>query len=376
MQQDPCQQDSSGENTVDVKYSKKESSYSPALGLYDTSGALIPPFGTIPSTSYLANSLSIQDLCRDRQMPSAYETAIYAADADIQLAIEALGGLRNGTSPCISNAATQSSLLQSARDAVGYGVSGGLARAMDDASMVDSDNIPPPLVTCNDSTQNMRVQPECGDEEGRQQPFLRRMSNILPLVNRISTVYEATKNASTVVKYSAESVESGVKTIARPVLDKLEPALTPLDRFACSQLDKLERSFPYIIGSSTNIQYECPESTSHSRSSSVDILAPPSISLTSDIRQRLPSSNAFLAQPLTDQPFMASATNIVAYGRSADTPVPNASSAPHVERKPRSRWHQVVAGVGVNLGMITDDAMRTLRHFLQYIQVSDLFLIY
>jgi hypothetical protein len=70
--------------------------------------------------------------------------------------------------------------------------------------------------------------------------FIQRVSTI-PLLSSlghsIGNAYEATKNASRVVKYSAESVESGVKSISVPVLHSLEPALAPLDRFACSQLD-------------------------------------------------------------------------------------------------------------------------------------------
>ncbi|KAJ3170483.1 hypothetical protein HK101_011336 [Irineochytrium annulatum] len=72
------------------------------------------------------------------------------------------------------------------------------------------------------------------------QHFMQRVSNI-PIVresiNSVSYAYEATKNVSYV--YSAETVETGVKTISKPVLNTLEPALTPLDRFACNQLDRV-----------------------------------------------------------------------------------------------------------------------------------------
>ncbi|KAJ3064119.1 hypothetical protein HDU98_000146 [Podochytrium sp. JEL0797] len=68
--------------------------------------------------------------------------------------------------------------------------------------------------------------------------FLDRMSSI-PLIHSglssITSVYEATKNASAVMKYSAETVENSTKA----VLNSLEPALAPFDRFACNQLDKL-----------------------------------------------------------------------------------------------------------------------------------------
>ncbi|KAI8930253.1 transcription factor Opi1, partial [Entophlyctis helioformis] len=60
--------------------------------------------------------------------------------------------------------------------------------------------------------------------------------------------------------------------------------------------------------------------------------------------------------------------NSLAHRGSIDERLP--STAPHVERKPRSRWHQVVAGVGANLGMITDDTMRALRYCLQFLQYA------
>ncbi|KAJ3238420.1 hypothetical protein HDU81_007901 [Chytriomyces hyalinus] len=90
------------------------------------------------------------------------------------------------------------------------------------------------------------------------QHFIDRLSNI-PLVRggltTFSSAYEATKNASLVMKYSAETVENGILNISKT----LEPALAPLDRFACNQLDKLEHNFPNMI----NTQHNAPPA-SHS----------------------------------------------------------------------------------------------------------------
>jgi hypothetical protein len=83
-------------------------------------------------------------------------------------------------------------------------------------------------------------------------------------VSQISNVYENTKNSNGVLKYSAESVESVTKTITKPVLSTLGPVLTPLDRFACNQLDKVQRSFPSMASAT-----DTP----------VDLLAPPSVPL-------------------------------------------------------------------------------------------------
>lgn len=65
-------------------------------------------------------------------------------------------------------------------------------------------------------------------------PNLMERMATLPIINSIGNVYEKSKTIR-VVKYSAESAES----LLKPVLHTLEPALAPLDRFACNQLDKL-----------------------------------------------------------------------------------------------------------------------------------------
>ncbi|KAJ3251003.1 hypothetical protein HDU77_006185 [Chytriomyces hyalinus] len=54
---------------------------------------------------------------------------------------------------------------------------------------------------------------------------------------------------------SLQTVENGILNISKT----LEPALAPLDRFACNQLDKLEHNFPNMI----NTQHNAP-SASHS----------------------------------------------------------------------------------------------------------------
>ncbi|KAF9547035.1 Opi1-domain-containing protein [Agrocybe pediades] len=67
-----------------------------------------------------------------------------------------------------------------------------------------------------------------------------RMSH-LPLVGSALRVYEQGKASSRVVKYGAEMVESSVKSISRPVIDRLPVNVDRLDEFACRQLDRLDR---------------------------------------------------------------------------------------------------------------------------------------
>ncbi|KAI9591814.1 transcription factor Opi1-domain-containing protein [Syncephalis fuscata] len=69
--------------------------------------------------------------------------------------------------------------------------------------------------------------------------FISRMANI-PLVKSTIRLYDKSKANSRVVKYGAEMMESSVKTISQPVLNRLEPRLGQLDEFACRQLDKFQ----------------------------------------------------------------------------------------------------------------------------------------
>ncbi|KAF9112960.1 hypothetical protein BGX27_002506 [Mortierella sp. AM989] len=84
-------------------------------------------------------------------------------------------------------------------------------------------------------------------------PFISRMSS-LPLVNSAIKAYESGKQNSKVMKYGAEMVESGVKSLSKPVFDKLEPKLGQLDDFACRQLDKVypTKSDVHVLPSPTN----------------------------------------------------------------------------------------------------------------------------
>ncbi|KAI3649071.1 hypothetical protein MP228_006925 [Amoeboaphelidium protococcarum] len=83
--------------------------------------------------------------------------------------------------------------------------------------------------------------------------FIQRVTQ-LPVVNStlrtVQEVYESSKNSSNVLRYSANTVESGVKTLIDttiPVLSRLEPQINQLDSFACRQLDRLEKSYPIIL---------------------------------------------------------------------------------------------------------------------------------
>lgn len=82
--------------------------------------------------------------------------------------------------------------------------------------------------------------------DGLRDTFVGRIGQI-PLVNRsleqLTKTYERTKNTSSIVKYSAESVESGVSVLS-PLLSTVAPALRPLDRLASNTLDRIQTMVP------------------------------------------------------------------------------------------------------------------------------------
>ncbi|KAF9943914.1 hypothetical protein BGZ70_005258, partial [Mortierella alpina] len=108
-------------------------------------------------------------------------------------------------------------------------------------------------------------------------PFMSRMSS-LPLVNSALKAYESGKQNSKVMKYGAEMVESSVKSLSKPVFDKLEPKLGQLDDFARQQLDKVYskqdiQPFPSPVDSARSSNDILPHDTyfaHRSRGDSID----------------------------------------------------------------------------------------------------------
>jgi hypothetical protein len=134
-------------------------------------------------------------------------------------------------------------------------------------------------------------------------PNLMERMATLPIINSIGNVYEKSKTIR-VVKYSAESAES----LLKPVLNTLEPAFAPLDRFACNQLDKLG----------------FPNNEARRRKAMQKVLKEEN---TQDLQQDVVSQ---------DKP----------------------------EKK---KWHQVV-GSKVGSMMLTDDMARGIRYCMQWLQ--------
>ncbi|KAG0253248.1 hypothetical protein BG011_006451 [Mortierella polycephala] len=229
-------------------------------------------------------------------------------------------------------------------------------------------------------------------------PFISRMSS-LPLVNSAIKAYESGKQNSKVMKYGAEMVESSVKTLSRPVFDKLEPKLGQLDDFACRQLDKLEKVYP-----AKSDAHVLPSPTNSARSSN-DILRfdsalngnngtyiayrsrNDSIDSTSSTTSSRPSFDVLRSRStrheestLRKRSDSQSSQRSFQYGTNGYYPqqeqqpqqqVGSLSTAPSQQF---SGWRGVVATVGTasaaGVAIFSEESMKSLKYCLQWLQYA------
>ncbi|XP_006462256.1 hypothetical protein AGABI2DRAFT_119115 [Agaricus bisporus var. bisporus H97] len=95
-----------------------------------------------------------------------------------------------------------------------------------------------PATEARASSQSSRGPDQDDLQQSSSAGLVARMTSF-PLVGTAIRAYEHGKASSRVVKYSAEMVESSVKTISKPVINRLP--VNQLDEFACRQLDRLDR---------------------------------------------------------------------------------------------------------------------------------------
>lgn len=177
--------------------------------------------------------------------------------------------------------------------------------------------------------------------------FLDRVSNI-PIVNSALRAYEQSKANSFVVKYGAETVESSVKSICRPVINKLEPQLDQLGVFACRQLDRLEKHYSsFMDNSAGSPPYQTAEGSSiNSRNLLHGIPEEAGGELRNRRVAELSSSGNMYSQ------------------QSLQT-----------DRTPsRSRWQQVVLEAGVAAGagvaVVSEESMNSLKYCQQWLSYA------
>ncbi|KAJ1562361.1 hypothetical protein HK096_010853 [Nowakowskiella sp. JEL0078] len=314
------------------------------------------------SLSGLGYSQSENDLFNDNDI-SACEHTLSSKfqtndidDIDIKLAAQVLGDLKNSV----------------------YAL---LLESHFPPRQITSQNIPDG--TQNENSLGILLNTSALATSPSSQHFLDRFVGI-PVINQsintISSAYEATKATSSVLKYSVETVETGVRNISSMsslVVDRLNPLLAPVDKFACTQLDMLERSFPSIISSASNLprdeisnEFVSQPSTSEIQQKRSHLLSTPSVPLP-DTSLKL-QSRLKTVSPSIDIT-SSSRSNYFSSPVSSRTKghLSEKSTVSLIERKPRFTWHQVV-DVGANLSslVLSNDTKRALNYCLQWLRYA------
>lgn len=174
--------------------------------------------------------------------------------------------------------------------------------------------------------------------------FVSRVSN-LPIVNTALRAYEQGKASSRVVKYGAEMMESSVKSISRPVIERLP--VEQLDEFACRQLDRLERYRRPSSVDSDRMQVDQiehhPRHQRHSQSPSDHHATNPN---------ELQSGGSRTPTPRSQVP---------------DAAPPDQDGQAVVQR---SRWQAVLLEAGGIGAAVSEESMRRLKYCLQWLQYA------
>ncbi|CAE6376394.1 unnamed protein product [Rhizoctonia solani] len=248
-------------------------------------------------------------------------------DADVLMAVQALGDMRSqGTagSP-LSPSRSDTSLAQSQTMPV-------------DSSMLLEDETRDQVVAIN------------GD-------FVSRVST-LPLVTSMLSAYSQTKASSRVVKYGAQMVESSVKTISKPVMNRLPTA--QLDEFACRQLDRLGQRYGRVESPRDDGLSPLPDENTRSSTPRSPDPGPPrgrslerrtSNNSTTQMRSPTPSVRDDAIQP----------------HHAAGSGVPIESDRQVANR---SRWQTMLLEAGGIGAALSDESMKRLKYCLQWLQYA------
>ncbi|XP_060068878.1 perilipin-2-like isoform X2 [Ylistrum balloti] len=89
-------------------------------------------------------------------------------------------------------------------------------------------------------------------EKMSQEDFFTRLGNI-PVVGTTWTqawgLYQKTKESNTIIRSTLNMAESGIKTVTettKPMVEKYQPQIEIVNKYACQQLDNLENKYPVI----------------------------------------------------------------------------------------------------------------------------------
>lgn len=174
-------------------------------------------------------------------------------DESVRIAVRALGDMRNST---ITSSNRCAYLARCPDPPLSFPAAFQPTPALSITSGTSSPSLPSPSLNGEDTipdsvaTDTARVD----RRQGEDGDFVSRVTNF-PIVHTAIRAYEQGKASSRVVKvsvplslregyithymsqYGAEMMESSVKTISRPVIERLP--VGQLDEFACRQLDRV-----------------------------------------------------------------------------------------------------------------------------------------
>ncbi|KAG7443384.1 Opi1-domain-containing protein [Guyanagaster necrorhizus] len=249
-------------------------------------------------------------------------------DESVRIAVKALGDMRNGHPSARETQSANTPALSVA------------------STSQPTTSLPSPSVSSIDAKMY-------GGGTALEPEFVKRMSH-LPLVNSALRVYEQGKASSRVVKYGAEMMESGVKTISKPVIDRLPVNVEQLDEFACRQLDRLDRYRRPSCDRESSRERGRGKTRQESMSSDRDVSVSPSVE--GDDAKRvgmwIDSTSSY------DQ-------------RRSPTPTPEVPVEDADQQvAQRSRWHTVLLEAGGLSAALSEESLRRLRYCLSWLQYA------
>ncbi|KAA1468965.1 Opi1-domain-containing protein [Dentipellis sp. KUC8613] len=197
--------------------------------------------------------------------------------------------------------------------------------------------------------------------EAEQPAFVARVST-LPIVNTALRAYEQSKASSRVVKYGAEMMESSVKSISRPVIDRLPVNVNQLDEFACRQLDRLGRyggaRAPMDEGEDRGRDRE---RVNGSWESGLQIR---------DVSMARPEDRERERERVAHEETSPEDSKMRTPLQSPRSPASEESPEQQQQVVQRSRWQAVLLEAGGIGAAVSEESMRRLKYCLQWLQYA------
>jgi hypothetical protein len=223
--------------------------------------------------------------------------------------------------------------------------------------------------------------------------FMTRVSN-MPFFGTAISLYEQGKNSSRVVKYGAEMMEETVKTMTKPVIDRLP--VNQLDAFATRQLDRFGGGRLGRADDSPGTSGSTPENDSASPRidgfPTNNTRGRKHLWLDDDnaAARRSASQDSTLSsdQPASETAFSVSSGAQTRYqgdsqwhaivhaqdqlGQGQEDlsrALSHASSSQEVQVVSRSKWQAVLLEAGGIGAAVSEESMKRLKYCLQWLQV-------